>query len=146
MKRKSKSEVDAQAGVNAFADAIELMCRCDPPDFTKGIQTSAELTEEQYCELQTWILDRDSMTVVTGVGVIEAADVLVRAALECGVIEPKPKVIRCCECGCSVTKPLIYTGYGLKEKGTCSECLPELLRSSIPEHWLHDVEETNFVS
>lgn len=139
MKQKSSSLATVDDGLNPFADALQQICGWEPPEFTKGIYFSIELTDDQYTDLQSRILSIDALPIITGVGAIDAADVIVRSAIECGIIEAKRSsdLPQCSSCGKAFSQPLVYTGYGEKEQSRCSHCLPRYLQIAIPEHWRH---------
>jgi hypothetical protein len=62
-----------------------------PPKFVRGYDYS-NLTDKQHEELQSWVLDGISDTVLywsTGIGIIEAAETIVAEAVENANIPPK---------------------------------------------------------
>jgi hypothetical protein len=77
-----------------FRDAIKLISGgIEPPDFVRGY-SCADLTEDEYQELTTWLLD-DGLPEVcswtTGIGLIEAAEHIVNEAVSNGNIPPPPE-------------------------------------------------------
>ena len=63
--------------------ALKAFCNGEPPAFVKGNSTSG-LTDAQNHELQTWVNMnlKDELSWSTGIGAIEAAELLVAVAVE----------------------------------------------------------------
>lgn len=69
-------------------EAIEAITGKTPPDYIKG--AGEELTDDQKQDFQGWCLDNAPRDWMTGLGVWEAAEVLVAGAVENGnIMEPE---------------------------------------------------------
>jgi len=57
-----------------------------PPAFLEQVASTHELTEEQFDTLQTWAVDEATLSWSTGIGLIDAAMLIVQDAVDNGNI------------------------------------------------------------
>ena len=77
-----------------FYDALQSILCKDPPRFLKKKFSASELTDEKYIILQDWCSNNRNLEWETGIGLIEAAENIVLAALENGNIQGEKKMNR----------------------------------------------------
>ncbi len=71
---------------NPFYDALAAMTGELPPDYCKGLVDAAPLGDRVH-ELQTWCANHCRPEWATGLSIIEAAELIVRGAIENANIE-----------------------------------------------------------
>ncbi len=69
-----------------FYEALDSITMSTPPDFTKEIFSSMELNDSNFDRLQEWCVNAIGIHWGTGIGVIEAVDMIVDEALSNGNI------------------------------------------------------------
>jgi hypothetical protein len=72
---------------NPFWEALKELTRKPPPKFALKISSSAELTDDQHYELQSFGASYSRVPWSTGIGLIDAADLIVAQAVSNGNIE-----------------------------------------------------------
>jgi hypothetical protein len=73
-------------------DALAALTRAKPPEMVKGMHSTDELTDEQFSELQDWASNHVIPHWSTGLGLIDAAEILVKSAIENANIDGKADV------------------------------------------------------
>ncbi|XZE52562.1 hypothetical protein SH139x_004263 [Planctomycetaceae bacterium SH139] len=73
-------------------EALAALTRATPPETMRGIDSTEELTDEQFSELQDWASNHVIPHWSTGLGLIDAAEMLVKSAIENANIDGKADV------------------------------------------------------
>lgn len=63
-------------------EALAALTRAEPPEIVRGLISAEELTDEQFSQLHDWAADNVVPDWATGIGLIDAAEMLVRSAIE----------------------------------------------------------------
>ena len=71
-----------------LADALFAITGMEPPKYTHGLYLSESL-EDKAVDLQDWCADNARPSWATGLGVLEAAELLVQQAVENANIPPE---------------------------------------------------------
>ena len=74
---------------NSFQEALQTIIGKRPPGNLDGINHSKQLSDADFLRLQVWCFDNIRPKWGTGIGAIEAADTIVRNAIENGNIPEK---------------------------------------------------------
>lgn len=75
-----------------FYQALQNIVNAKPPEFMKEVTVKGyhDLTDEKANQLQDWVVENHSLTWATGMGVIEAAILIVKEAVAEGSINEVP--------------------------------------------------------
>jgi hypothetical protein len=104
---------------NPIRSALKAFCEGEPPEFVVGNDTSG-LSDAQNEALQTWVSTnlRDGVAWSTGIGAIEAAELLVGVAVENANL---PALKRCTGCRTpTMLEDLVTHGH----RDVCERCSP----------------------
>jgi len=71
---------------NPLYDVIKILTGKEPPNFVKGKTSTAELNDEEFLTLQDFCSENAVLNWLTGIGILEAADVLVEESINNGNI------------------------------------------------------------
>lgn len=75
---------------NPLTEALAMMAMAAPPDFTHGHVDTSKMTDDQVDELQSWCVDHCKLAWSTGIGMLEAAELVVREAINnANIYDPK---------------------------------------------------------
>jgi len=74
---------------NPLAVALQVITGEEPPTYTHGVFSSQELSDENVSDLQDWCSFHARPFWSTGIGVLEAAELIVQEAVDNGNIAGK---------------------------------------------------------
>ena len=75
--------------LNPLTEALQLITGVEPPVYTHGAFNSSELPEPQLLDLMDWCSLHARPMWATGIGTLDAADLIVSEAVMNGNIAPK---------------------------------------------------------
>lgn len=76
--------------LNPLRDALQAITGVEPPAYTLGAWSAQDLNEEDVVGLQDWCSENARPEWSTGLGVFEAAELMVKLAVENANIGPRP--------------------------------------------------------
>jgi hypothetical protein len=87
-----------------LTEALAALATEAPPSFTRGHVDTSKMTDDQVESLQSWCVDHCKLVWSTGIGMMEAAELVVREAINNGNIY-HPKSCEVCQHYLSASHP-----------------------------------------